>query len=305
MSRRRKQEPQSVVDAQPMTIAPWIDQWGNQVWHNPWGQYRPNPRLNVTMTPAEFRATAGLPAVTSATPAQAPATSNAGPATYPTVLNAATHPTTDDDGIAADDDRIRATIEYAKGYAKACKSLGIEIPDDMRDRLKIHTAQRRGRVHKRVRRTAAASIAVGAGFVGINAAAAYFTSSGQGIGSATAGTQQAVTVAATGTPTTKLIPNNGTADLALVVTNPNSYPVTITGVSQGVGAIGATGGIGTCTTTGVTIPTQTGLAVSVTAVNGASQTVHIANGAKMDTTSDSGCQNAKFTIPVSLTVKQS
>jgi len=216
----------------------------------------------------------------------------------------ATHKVTDR-RITADDERIRSTIQYAKGYAKACKSLGLELPEEVRARLKQHTAQRRGRVHKRVRRTVVAATAVGTGLVGISAAQAYFSATGSGSGSGSVGTVSALSVAATGTPSTKLVPDGSLKDLVLEVTNPNSNPVTITGISQpGSPAVGATGGIGTCTSTGVTVPTQTGLSIPITAVNGASQTIHISNGAKMDATSDSGCQNATFSIPVNLTVQQ-
>jgi hypothetical protein len=66
----------------------------------------------------------------------------------------------------------------------------------------------------------------------------------------------------------------------------------------GSGTITANGGIGTCTTTGVTFADQTGQTIDI-AANG-SQSVTFNNAASMSNASDNGCQGATFTIPVSL-----
>jgi hypothetical protein len=329
MSRRRNRSQEAAVDPQNSGIPPFIDQFGREVWENPWGQYRPNPRLTTTTKPTPRSAT-GLPVIPKPTaehePAPAPTDESAPEATPtpaapavgpPVELAPATHQVTDDGRIEADDERIRSTIQYAKGYAKACEALGIEIPDEMRARLKSHTAKRRGRVHKRVRRTVAVATAVGGGFVGINAAAAYMTSHGSGTGSGTGhtGTLQAVTIAATGTITSQLFPG-GTADLHLHITNPNSDPVKVTAVTQNGPVTNDKTGAG-CTNDAGTWPSITlgnsGVSVSasqppapitITAVNGASQSVDLAAGASMTAASNNGCQGATFTIPVSVTVQQ-
>jgi hypothetical protein len=137
--------------------------------------------------------------------------------------------------------------------------------------------------------------------LGAGAAYAYFTGTGSSNGSATVGTPQAVTViAASGTVSSKLIPG-ANADLLVELNNPNNYSVTITGISQN-GSVSASGGIGTCTNTGVTIPTQTGL--SITVASGSNVQVHVPNGAAMDIATDSGCQGATFQIPVTVTVQR-
>ena len=81
--------------------------------------------------------------------------------------------------------------------------------------------------------------------------------------------------------------------------NPNSYPVTIVGVT-GNGTVTGSGGIGTCSTTGVTVPTNN--ALNITVASGSGVFVVIPNGVSMDTTSDSGCQGATFQVPVTITV---
>ena len=137
--------------------------------------------------------------------------------------------------------------------------------------------------------------------LGAGAAYAFFTSSGSGSGAASVGTAQSVTViAASGTVSSKLIPGIS-ADLLVELDNPNSYSVTITGIAQN-GSVTPVGGSGTCTTTGVSVPTQTGL--SITVASGTNILVHIPNGASMSTASDSGCQGAAFQIPVTITVQK-
>ena len=133
------------------------------------------------------------------------------------------------------------------------------------------------------------------------AAYGYFSSTGSGTGSTTAGTVQSVhVVAASGTVSSELIPG-GSGDLLVAINNPNSYSVTITGISQN-GSVTAVGGIGTCTTTGVSVPTQTGL--SITVVSGPDVVVTVPNGASMSASSDSGCQGASFQVPVTVTVQR-
>lgn len=138
--------------------------------------------------------------------------------------------------------------------------------------------------------------------LGSGVATAYWTTTGTGIGSATTASPQAVTlIAATGTVFDKLIPG-GTADLLVALNNPNSYAVTITGISQQTGTpIVAAGSIGTCTVTGVSVPTRPDLTITV--ASGDNVTVHVPAGAAMSAASDSGCQGATFRIPVIVTVR--
>ena len=128
---------------------------------------------------------------------------------------------------------------------------------------------------------------------------AYWRTSGSGSGTASVGTASNVTLlAASGTPTSLLSPG-GSADLLVTLNNPNSYAVTIVGAAQN-GTVTAVGGSG-CTTSGVSVPTQSGLTISVAS---GTHTVTISNGALMSSSSDSGCQGASFQIPVTLTVQR-
>lgn len=126
---------------------------------------------------------------------------------------------------------------------------------------------------------------------------AAWTTNGSGNGYAEAGTAQALTTNdASGATVADLYPGaNG--DVKLEIANPNPFPVRVTSVS-GNGAITASGGIGTCNTTGVTFTNQTGLTIDVPA-NG-TQTATLNDAASMSNASENGCQGATFTIPVSL-----
>jgi hypothetical protein len=137
--------------------------------------------------------------------------------------------------------------------------------------------------------------------LGAGTAFAYFTGLGSGSGAASVGTVQSVTVLpATGTVTNLLYPG-ASGDLLVELDNPNSYPVTIVGIT-GNGTVTGSNGVGTCTTTGVTVPTQTGL--SVTVASGSNVSVVIPDGVSMGTSSDSGCQGATFQVPVTITVEK-
>jgi hypothetical protein len=161
------------------------------------------------------------------------------------------------------------------------------------------------------RRIAAAVTAVVAGLfgLGLGTAYAYWTSHGAGSGVATIGSAVTVHVqaVASGTPSTKLVPTGGTADLLVQVQNLTSVPVSVVGISQN-GSVVPTGSPGpgtTCTgaNSGVTVPTQTSLAGQTVAGN-STTVLHIPNGAMMGTSSASGCQGMSFDIPITLTVHQ-
>jgi len=129
---------------------------------------------------------------------------------------------------------------------------------------------------------------------------AAWTTNGSGSGYAAAGqaTNLSTNVASTATAT-KLYPGTN-GDVAINIVNSNPYPVTVTAVTlNGTNAsITAAGGIGTCSTTGVSFTNQTGLSINVPA-NGSTQT-NLPNAVSMSNASENGCQNATFTIPVNL-----
>ena len=296
MSRRRNRAEELAVDPQTAGIPPFIDQWGREVWHNPWGQYRANPRLAATPSPV-LRSATGLPVLPLPAPLVAPVA-----AVTPAAVEVApvTHRVSDRGRIEADDDRIRATIQYAKGYAKACKELGLEIPAEIQARLRDDLASRRHRVHTRVRRTVAAAAAISAGAVGMNAAAAYFTSSGSGSGSASSGTITVEVSAATGTPSTPLYPGS-TGDVTLKLDNPNDVAVTVKMV-EGNGTITADAGHSSCSPTGVTFTDAT--VNTALPANSTDDEIDLPGAASMSTASANGCQGASFTVPVKVTVQE-
>ena len=127
---------------------------------------------------------------------------------------------------------------------------------------------------------------------------AAWTTNGTGSGYAKAGTAQALsTVDVSASTTATLYPGGPAGDVTIRISNPNSYPVTVTGVS-GNGSVTPDSGHASCTTTGVSFTNQTGLTIAVPA-NGA--TTHTLTGAaSMSNASVDGCQGATFTIPVSL-----
>jgi hypothetical protein len=135
------------------------------------------------------------------------------------------------------------------------------------------------------------------------AAYAYFTSSGTGIGSASIGTMQAVTISsATVSPSTPLLPG-GSGDVTLQVTNPNSVAVTLVSVVGTGGPVTADSGHPGCTTTGVTFTSQTGLSTNIPADS--TTAIDLPGAASMSTASSALCQGAAFSIPVTITVQQS
>lgn len=136
---------------------------------------------------------------------------------------------------------------------------------------------------------------------------AYFTAGGVGAGAGSTTTLQPLAVSSA-VPASSLLPGT-TADLSLTVHNPNGASLTITGLSQ-AGGVTVSGGSG-CTgdpswpgslgTSGVVVPTLSGLGIVVG--GGATVTVHLA-GASMSTASATGCQGASFQIPVAVAVQQ-
>lgn len=96
--------------------------------------------------------------------------------------------------------------------------------------------------------------------------------------------------------TTGLLYPGGTGDVKVKVTNPNPFSVVITSI-KGAGAITASG---TCDPSSVTYTDQTGLDLALGA--GSTQEFVLSNAAAMDNSAaNANCQNATFTIPVTIT----
>jgi hypothetical protein len=152
--------------------------------------------------------------------------------------------------------------------------------------------------HRKPRRARRRVVAVVVGTVGALAATAAFaawTVGGGGTGTATATSALPLTTSVA-TTTAALYPGITGSALYLKVNNPNPFPVAITSVNAN-GAAVPDAGHPTCTTTGVTFTTT---AVTQTvAANG--QATFTAAGVAMTNASDTGCQGATFTIPVTFT----
>lgn len=136
--------------------------------------------------------------------------------------------------------------------------------------------------------------------LGAGLASAAWLSSGGGSGTARGG--QALpptTTTVPGTAVTEGLLYPGTSGhVKITVNNPNGYPVRVTSVTPN-GAPTATGGTGTCTTTGVTL---TPVSPGTTVLAGGSSTLTLGNAASMTSASENGCQNATFTIPVTVAI---
>ncbi len=156
------------------------------------------------------------------------------------------------------------------------------------------TPSRTPRRHRTGRKVAV--LAAGA-VVALAASAAFaaWTVSGGGTGTASATSAQNLTTSVA-TTTAALYPGVTGADLYLTVNNPNPFPVTITSVNAN-GAATADAGHPTCVTTGVTSTTT---AVSKVVPAGGSTSFTVPSVA-MSNASDTGCQGATFTIPVTFT----
>jgi hypothetical protein len=134
---------------------------------------------------------------------------------------------------------------------------------------------------------------------------AAWTTTGSGSSYAKAGTAQALSTVDVSASTTGTLYPGATGDVLIKVSNPNPYPVRVTGVSlNGANSdITPDAGHSGCTTTGVSFSNQTGLAIDVAAksggVNGTTQAT-LNGGASMSNASVDACQGATFTIPVTL-----
>jgi hypothetical protein len=127
---------------------------------------------------------------------------------------------------------------------------------------------------------------------------AAWTAGGSGNGYAKAATVGALTTVDASASTTAQLYPGGTGDVKITISNPNAFPVTVTGVS-GSGTITSNAGA-TCTNaTGVTFTDTTGL--TDVAAASTTTTITLTNKASMSSSSNNACQGAIFTIPVTLT----
>ncbi len=150
------------------------------------------------------------------------------------------------------------------------------------------------RSRRRSRKLAVLALGVTAA-LGATAALAAWTVGGGGTGTATATSSQNLTTSVA-TTTAALYPGITGASLYLTVNNPNPFPVAITSVNAN-GAAVPDAGHPTCVTTGVSY-TTTAVTQTVPASGSASFTVP---SVAMTNASDTGCQGATFTIPVTFT----
>ena len=141
---------------------------------------------------------------------------------------------------------------------------------------------------------------------GAAGAYAYWAATGAGAGSATTGTVKALSaealVVSDATGST-LVPG-GTADVALRAFNPNPFPVQVYAIG-GNGAATADAAHPACLTTGVTfVAPAAPLAPvgNVPANSSVLSTLHRA--AAMSAASQSGCQGATFSLPVTLEARK-
>lgn len=161
----------------------------------------------------------------------------------------------------------------------------------------------RGR-DRRARRWVVSTLVVAIMVMGGGVAFAAWSSSGSGAASskATSALPPTTTAVSASAFTSGLLYPGGTGDARITVNNPNPYPVKVTSVVSS-GAPTGSGGSGTCSTTGVTVSTSTSnVSSSVIAANG-STTLTLPGAASMSNSSETGCQGATFSVPVTVTIE--
>lgn len=137
---------------------------------------------------------------------------------------------------------------------------------------------------------------------GGGAAWAHWSTAGSGTASATARTFETVAVVATGAgdaPDSTLVPG-GTADVILRVRNPNDFAATVYSVAPS-GPVTADAGHPGCTATGVSFTATSAPLTPAVELPPGETLIHLQEAAAMDATSQSACQGATFSIPVTLT----
>ena len=120
---------------------------------------------------------------------------------------------------------------------------------------------------------------------------------GTGPGAAKASTVVELTVSA-GTPTASLYPG-ATGDLAARVSNPNPFPVTLTGATFGAVTVTPLSGQ-TCTVDDVAVSGPVSLSGTTLPADSVGINVTVPGALTMLSTAADGCQGATFTVQVTL-----
>ena len=155
-----------------------------------------------------------------------------------------------------------------------------------------------GRVPRATVLIAFAALAAALGAAGIAVAAWLSSGSGRpGVSAGNALAPTTSTVAGSAVTSGLLVPG-ATGTAVVTVTNPNPYRVRVLALAPG-GAVTASGGVGTCATTGITFTAQQ---PGVTLAAGAGTTLTLPGAVAMSTASETGCQGATFTVPITVTV---
>jgi hypothetical protein len=147
-----------------------------------------------------------------------------------------------------------------------------------------------------------AAVSVAALMTMAGAAFAYWELIGSGSASAASGSLGSLAVTAFSggdAPSSSLLPG-GSSDVVLRLNNTNAFAVTVTGISLN-GTISATGGLGTCTTPGVTVTFPSTPSIVVTT---GSHLIDLSGAASLSLTAPNGCQGATFEIPVLITYQK-
>lgn len=137
---------------------------------------------------------------------------------------------------------------------------------------------------------------------GGGAAWAHWSTAGAGSASATTRTFETVAVVAMGAgdaPDSTLVPG-GTADVILRADNPNDFAATVFSVAPS-GPVTADPGHAGCTVTGVSFTAPSAPITPAIELPPGETLIHLQDAASMDATSQSACQGATFSIPVTLT----
>jgi hypothetical protein len=171
--------------------------------------------------------------------------------------------------------------------------------DDVMTGPDTQPAERRRGAHRREPGRARRRTALLAWVVALTlpaaAAAALWTVGGSGSGQGRAVTVQNLVVTP-GTPTAQLYPG-GSGDVVYSVTNPNPFPVRVTGVSPG-----AVTGEGACGASSFT--TSTGTVAPVTIAADATATVTVVGGVTMVVAATDACQGVVVTVAGTLVAAQ-
>jgi hypothetical protein len=157
---------------------------------------------------------------------------------------------------------------------------------------------------KLTKKLTAGTIVLGVALVASVAFAAW-TATGSGSGYTQATTAQTLSTVDVAASTSAQLYPGGTGDVKIRISNPNPYPVLVTGVSGSGLPAGITSDQVGCTgaNTGLVYTDQTGLTISVPAAVGVTPgeaSATLTGAVAMTNASVNACQGATFTIPVTL-----